>query len=56
LECLNLQGTRVSDITPLAGLTKLTTLRVKESPVSKEQVEALQKALPNCKIDHDPFP
>ncbi|HEY2841914.1 MAG TPA: leucine-rich repeat domain-containing protein [Pirellulales bacterium] len=56
LEGVNINDTQVSDLTPLAGLTKLKSVSVKRSPVSKGQVEALQKALPNCKIEHDPFP
>jgi Leucine-rich repeat (LRR) protein len=53
---LEIKGTNVSDLTPLASLTNLTILRVNDSPVTKQQVETLQKALPNCKIDREPFP
>lgn len=56
LEELYLNSTQVSDLSPLAGLTKLTVLDLRNSPVTKERIEGLQKALPNCKIEHDPFP
>jgi Leucine Rich repeats (2 copies) len=53
---LYLESTPVSDLTPLAGLRKLVELKVKQSAVSRQQVETLQIALPNCDISHDPFP
>jgi hypothetical protein len=53
---VNLCGADVSDLTPLKGLAKLQNLNVTNTRVSKEQVEALQKALPHCDIEHDPFP
>jgi hypothetical protein len=56
LKELNLSFTQVRDLTPLAGLTTLTQVQVTDLPVSKEQVAALQKALPKCEIRHDPFP
>jgi Leucine-rich repeat (LRR) protein len=56
LEGLWLNQTQVHDLAPLARLTSLTDVTVQGSRVTKEQVEALQKALPNCKIWHDPFP
>jgi hypothetical protein len=56
LEELNLTDTLVGDLTPLYGLTRLRKLQVSKTLVTEDQVEALQKALPKCKIDHDPFP
>jgi len=56
LESLSVSETQIRDLTPLMGLKNLTHLRVTESAVTKDQVEALQKVLPNCKIEHDPFP
>ena len=46
----------VNDLTPLAALTTLKRLDLRGCPVIQDQVEALQAALPNCKIEHDPFP
>ena len=48
--------THVRDLTPLMGLNNLRHLDVSGTRVTKEQVEALKKALPHCIIDHDPFP
>jgi hypothetical protein len=56
LKELNLSFTQVRDLTPLAGLMTLTQVQVTDLPVSKEQIAALQKALPKCDIRHDPFP
>ena len=56
LKSLSLIATQVSDLTPLAGLTKLTELDVTGTSVSTVQIESLQKALPNCAIQHDPIP
>ncbi|HEY2841915.1 MAG TPA: hypothetical protein VGJ26_22340, partial [Pirellulales bacterium] len=56
LQLLYLDNTQVSDLKPLYGLSKLKDLRLKRSPIAKWQIEALQKELPNCKIEHDPFP
>jgi Leucine-rich repeat (LRR) protein len=56
LEDLALNETQVTDLTPLAGLKKLINVELTGTRVSKEQVDALRKALPNCSIKHDPFP
>lgn len=56
LEVLDLKGTKVSDLTPLVGLTKLKQLWVYDCAVSKEQVEAIHKALPKCTIYHHAIP
>ena len=47
---LFLDDTQVRDLTPLAELTNLRMLYLNKTPVSKEQVEELRKALPNCEI------
>jgi internalin A len=51
LQGLYFQGTQVSDLTPLIGLTNLRRLGLHGTPVAPEQVEALQNALPNLKIE-----
>ena len=56
LRRLVLTGTAVSDLTPLLTLAKLTELDVIGTPVGKEQIEAIKKALPTCKVLHNPFP
>lgn len=53
LEVLDLQGTRCQDFAPLAGLTKLETLVLWRTAATREQIDVLQKALPNCEIQHD---
>jgi len=50
LEVLYLENTQVSDLSALSGLKNLAVLWLKGTPVSKEQVQMLQKALPNCDI------
>jgi len=56
LQELNLVSTQVTDLRPLHGLRNLKKLDVRSTKVTKEQIDAMQKALPKCKIDHDPFP
>ena len=53
LESLSLDGTKISDLSPLAGLKNLRRLHVNDTRVPKQQIGALQKVLPNCKIEHD---
>ena len=45
--------TQVADFSPLIGCLSLRTLEVSHSKITPEGVAALQKALPNCKIDWD---
>jgi hypothetical protein len=52
LENLSLNSLPVEDLTPLAGLKTLKHLGVFDSPVTKEQVDALRPALPDCKLEH----
>ena len=42
----------MTDLTPLAKLTNLESLRLQYTKVSKAEIDKLQKALPNCKIEH----
>ena len=47
---LNLNGTAVSDLSPLAGMERLERLFLEGTNVSEEQIEQLQLALPKCNI------
>jgi hypothetical protein len=51
-----LYKTAVSDLSPLAGLKSLKEVSVYQTRVDRTEIKALQKALPNCEIGHDPFP
>ena len=51
LKNLHLRGTQVSDVSALTALTKLERLDLYQTKVSPEQVEALQKALPQLRIE-----
>ena len=53
IERLGVSGTPASDLTPLATLERLKILYIHRMQVTKEQIDALQKSLPNCKIEHD---
>ncbi|HEY2841389.1 MAG TPA: hypothetical protein VGJ26_19685 [Pirellulales bacterium] len=55
LEWLWLSRTQVSDLSPLVRLKNLKSLDVWGAPVSQAEIEKLQEALPNCKINHSPF-
>ncbi len=50
---LSCENTPVSDLLPLAGVPTLYTLSVKSTKITAAGVAALQRALPNCKIDWD---
>ena len=50
LEMLYLKNTQVSDLSPLCELKNLEFLSLSGTQVSREQVEELKLALPNCKI------
>jgi len=54
LEDLNVRGTQVTDrgLEYLKGLTRLKSLDVVDTNVTDEGVKKLQRALPNCKIEH----
>ena len=55
LKQLSLTNTKVTDagLTHLVGLAKLDKLLLKGTRVTPASVAALQKALPNCKIEWD---
>ena len=55
LESLHLESTKIHDLAPLAGITHLREIYLQGTQATKVQVEALQKALPHCRIEHDPF-
>ena len=50
LRSLYLDGNPISDFTPLKAIKTLTTLSLRDISISHEQLDALQKALPNCNI------
>jgi hypothetical protein len=53
LAALRCDRTKVSDLLPLENCKSLSTLNVKDANVTSAAVAALQKALPNCKIEWD---
>jgi len=50
---LQIYNTLVSDLSPLEGCKSLRSLDIKQTKVTPASVAALQKALPNCKIEWD---
>jgi len=59
LQKLSLTGTKVSDLEPIKSLINLQELKIEYCEnINDEQIEDLQKALPNLKIDRTvtPFP
>lgn len=57
LESLELTEARLSArmIPHLRSLPKLTKLKIETVDISVEDVAAIQRALPNCKVDHKPI-
>ena len=53
LTILICHDTQVTDLSPLEDCKSLKTLQVTNTKVTPAQVAALQKALPNCKIEWD---
>jgi len=52
LKNLGLEDNRITDLTPLSQLKQLKSLQLKNNPrLTKDQVQKLQQALPDCKID-----
>ena len=47
---LDLSGNQITDVTPLAELTKLEWLLLFNNQIPDDQKEMLKKALPNCDI------
>ena len=54
---VELQNRRITDkdLKHLKGMTKLTILYLKNSQITDTGFKKLQKALPNCKIEHLPL-
>ena len=50
LKALVLDQTQVTDLSSLKGLTNLKWVILEGTPVSKEEIQKLQKALPKCGI------
>jgi Leucine-rich repeat (LRR) protein len=51
---LQLHVNQLTDLSPLAGLKQLTTLRLSDNPkLTRAEIDKLKKALPNCVIHHD---
>ena len=54
LTWLDLFGNKLTDVKGLEKLTKLEKLILRRNPdLTKAQIDELQKALPECKIEHD---
>ena len=56
LVVLYLEGNNITDITPLLNHHNLIRLHLGNSPVSPEQVAAVQEAFPNCIIEYNYVP
>jgi len=50
LNDLELSGNQISDLTPLESLKNLKLLSVDNNPLTDEQITALLRTLPNCKL------
>ncbi len=50
LKYLNLSNNGIEDLQALAGLENLEILILSDNPVAKEQLEELEKSLPQCRI------
>jgi hypothetical protein len=50
LQRLDLSGTSVTDLSPLAGLTSLEDLMVSKETPTEPQLDALRRVLPRCAI------
>ena len=54
LTYLSLVGNQLTDVKGLENLTQLKHLNLNDNPaLTKAQIDELQKALPNCDIDHN---
>ena len=53
LRVLALNQNLIKDASPLFGLKSLKWVNLKGNPISREAIEALKRALPKCKIEHD---
>lgn len=52
MNLLAIWGHQISDLSPLESMSELEYLNVMSKNVSDQQVERLQRALPNCMIHH----
>jgi len=50
LQSLFLLNNQISDITPLKNLTNMIYLHLSGNPLTQEQIDELQEALPICAI------
>lgn len=53
LKTLYLDGNPLDDLTPLYGLKKLSTLSLRDVELDADALQALQEALPDCRIFSD---
>ena len=53
LTVLTLTSTKITDLSPLEDCKSLKTLKLANTKVTPASIAALQKALPNCKIEWD---
>jgi len=51
IKVLYLERNRITSVTALAGLEQLEMVNLGGNPIPRSEVEALRKALPNCRID-----
>ena len=51
LECLSIWNTTVADPGVLSKLSHLTSLDVRDTKLTIQQIDGLQKSLPNCEIE-----
>ena len=55
LTSLDLGRNKLTDVKGLENLTQLTSLNLRyNTDLTKAQIDELQKALPNCRITHNP--
>jgi Leucine-rich repeat (LRR) protein len=50
LETLHLDENEITDISSLKNLVNLRVLNLQNNPITKQQIDELQEALPNCDI------
>ena len=53
LRFLLLVDSQASDLSPIKNLKNLEVLIVESANITKQQIEDLQKSLPNCTISHE---
>ena len=54
LKSLDLSYNKIEDLSPIVNMDKLEKLDLSFNPnLTKAQIAELQKALPNCKIEHN---